>query len=223
MRLLRSLALAVSVCALVPAVASARVGVTQHAINVTLLHERTFARQTPRAQADAAIVRVRARQCQSGLAAAPAAARRALAQVYFDAVAGALWQTDEQSARAWVARLAPAAKAGAVWRRARARLRADVTEADVAYGRAPDDVCPVLEAWQSNGFDPDHRPPEVSDATRVDGRSVMSGAPSPALKRLLYRVGTRSARHAYQLLDAGIGEPEGRVIRHGDPVWAALT
>ncbi|MGZ6643574.1 MAG: hypothetical protein ACXVFN_19460 [Solirubrobacteraceae bacterium] len=220
MRLPRSAVLAACACALFPAAASARVGVTQHAINVTLLHGRTLARQSPRAQSDAAIVRSRARQCLDGLKAAPAAARRDLGRVYLDAVGGALWQTDRAGFAAWVRRLAPAAKAGPVWRSARNRLRSELARADARYGRVPDDVCPVLDSWRADGFAASAPPPEVTDARRA-ARDAIAGAPG-SLRRLLDGVGTAAARRALALFDAGIGEPRTRAIRPGDPVWAVL-
>src|SRR6478672_10711584 len=111
MRLSRSAALAVCLLALAPALAAAKVSTTQHAINVTLLHERTLERQSARAQSDAQIVRDRANQCRDEFAAAPAAAKPDLRRVYRNALAGALWQTDRAGAAAWISRLKPAAGA----------------------------------------------------------------------------------------------------------------
>src|SRR6476661_10134977 len=116
MRPVHVAALALLLALAAPAGAAARVGVTQHAINVTLLHEQTLKRQTPRAQGDAQIVRDRAEACLDDFRAAPAPARDDLLDMYFDAVSGALWQTDRAGYAAWIARLAPAARADATWR-----------------------------------------------------------------------------------------------------------
>src|SRR6476646_8474300 len=116
-----------------PAGAAARVGVTRHAINVTLLHEQTLKRQTSRAQADAQIVRDRARQCLDAFREAPAAARKDLLGVYVNAISGALWQTDRAGYAAWIARLAPAGRADPAWRVARSHLRTQFAAADRLY------------------------------------------------------------------------------------------
>ena len=222
MRPVRTLAVAVLACALAPAGAGARVSVTRHAINVTLLHERTLARQAPRAQADAQVVRERAAQCRDAFAAAPAAARRDLAGVYFNAISGALWRTDGAGYRAWVARLAPAARSSAVWRRARAALRTDVAAADRIYGAGVEDPCAVVEAWRASGFDPASPPDEVTQYRRLRHGTVPDPA-TAALSRLLGAQGTRAARRALAAFGRGADEPDAKVIHRGDPVWAVLT
>ncbi len=223
MRPVQLLALMILACALAPAGAAARVGVTRHAINVTLLHERTLRRQAPRAQADAQIVRDRAAQCRDTFAAAPARARPDLADLYFNAVSGALWRTDRDGYRAWVARLAPAARASAVWRGARARLRRDVAAADRVYGAAVEDPCAVVEAWRANGFDAAHPPDEVLEYRRLQRTPAGGRADTPALTRLLRAQGTRVARRALAAFARGADEPDAKVIRRRDALWALLT
>jgi hypothetical protein len=204
-------------------VLAANVGTTQHAINVTLLHEATLKRQAARAQSDAQVVRDRAAQCRDEFAAAPAAARKDLGAMYFNAVSGALWQTDRAGYESWVRRLAPAARASSAWRGARTWLRSNVTAANRIYGAAVDDPCAVVEAWQANGFDSSHPPDDVTTLRRIVRTTHVSGRPPKAIGTLLRGLGTASARRALAALDRGADEPDSKVIRRGDPVWAALT
>ena len=225
MRPVHAVLLAVVVAMLAPGGAAARVGVTQHAINVTLLHEQTLKRQAPRAQADAQIVRDRAQQCLDEVRAAPASARKDLLGLYFNAVSGALWQTDGAGYEAWVERLAPAARANAAWRVARAHLRTDLTVADRVYRAGVDDPCAVVEAWRANGFSASAPPDEVVELrslARTTRERFVTAAPA-ALRRLLRAQGTRAARRALAAFARGVDEPDVKVIRAGDPVFAALS
>ena len=222
MRAHQIIALGVVAFALASSPAHAAVGVTQHAINVTLLHEATLKRQAARAQSDAQIVRDRAKQCRDEFAAAPAAARKDLADVYFDAVSGALWQTDRAGYTAWVGRLAPAARASGAWLGARAWLRSSLAAANRIYGAAVDDPCEVVEAWRASGFDAAHPPDDVTTLRHLLRTTHRPAGPPKAIGTLLRGVGTASARHALAAIDRGVDEPDSKVIHRGDPVWAVL-
>lgn len=223
MRLSRSAVAAVCLLALAPGLAAAMVGTTQHAINVTLLHERTLKRQSARAQSDAQIVRDRANQCRDEFAAAPAAAREDLADIYFNAISAALWQTDRGGYSAWIARLAPAARASGAWRTTRAHLRTDLAAADRIYGAGVADPCEVVETWQANGFDASRPPDDVVHLRHLLATTRGSSGTPRAIGRLLRAVGTRAARRALSAIERGVDEPDAKVIRSGDPVWAVLT
>ena len=225
MRLVHVAALVVLLVLVAPAGAAARVGVTQHAINVTLLHEQTLARQSARAQADAQIVRERAKACLDEVRAVPESARKDLLDVYFNAVSGALWQTDRAGYEAWVARLAPAARVNSAWRVARAHLRTNVAAVDSVYRAGVEDPCTVVEAWKANGFDASAPPDEVRELRallRSAERRIVSDVPV-SLDRLLHAQGTRAARRALAAFARGADEPDAKVIRAGDPVFAALS
>ena len=223
MRPVHAVLLAVVVALLAPGGAAARVGVTRHAIDVTLLHEQTLKRQSPRAQSDAQIVRDRARQCLDEFRAAPASARKDLLGVYFNAVSGALWRTDRAGYAAWVARLAPAAGADAAWRVARAHLRAQFAAADRVYRAGVEDPCAVVDAWRANGFSASAPPDEVVELRSLTARARVLTAAPVALRRLLGAQRTRAARRALAAFRRGVDEPDARVIRPGDPVFAALS
>ena len=225
MRPVHVAALVLLLALLAPAGATARVGVTQHAINLTLLHEQTLKRQSARAQADAQSVRDRARACLDEFRAAPASARTDLLNVYFNSVSGALWQTDRAGYEAWVARLAPAAGANRTWRVARAHLRTNLSVADSVYRAGVEDPCTVVDAWRANGFSASAPPDEVLELRSL-GRSAATRTVSSApltLRRLLRAQGTRSARRALAAFARGVDEPDAKVIRAGDPVFAALS